>query len=88
MRLEAILSELRAGNDIPYEDKVRLAAFYSTLVNKRMLNSVAHIDHGCFTPGHVISNPLDALEIVQYFVDRNIFVKYDREIISTCIEDV
>jgi len=82
MKLEDILSELRLGNDVPYEDKIRIAAFYSSLLKKHMLGSVAHIDHGCFTPGHVISNPQDALDIVQYFVDQKIFVKYDESIIA------
>ena len=85
MRLKEILSELKSGNDVPYEDKVRIAAFYSSLIKNKKISEVVHVLPGLFTPAHLIVTPQDAIPILEYCIERECYIKYDRTIIDSCI---
>ena len=82
MNLQSIAREVKAGNSVPYEDCLRLAAFYSSLVKQCMLGSTAHIPRGNFSPSYVVFHPEAVADTIEYFVDRDIFVKYDKHIID------
>ena len=85
MRLKEILAELKSENDVPYEDKIRVAAFYSSLIHDKKMSEVVHVLPGLFTPAHLVVKPQDAIPILEYCLDHECYTKYDRHIIDSCI---